>query len=204
VRDDQPREQTCLQLAIVIRDEVVDLENAGIKVIQIDEPAIREGLPLHKEEWQEYLTWAVKCFRLASSGVQDYTQIHTHMCYSDFNDIIDAVAALDADVVSIEMARSQEELLEAFAKFKYPGEIGPGVYDIHSPRVPPEAEMIALIQKALTVVPIRQLWVNPDCGLKTRRWEEVIPALKAMVNAACAVRGQLANRKESLSTNSAT
>jgi 5-methyltetrahydropteroyltriglutamate--homocysteine methyltransferase len=184
VRDDQPRSQTCQQLALIIRDEVVDLEKGGIRVIQIDEPAIREGLPLHKEDWKEYLNWAVKSFRLAAGGVQDQTQIHTHMCYSEFNDIIDSVAALDADVVSIETARSHLELLDAFVRFKYPNEIGPGVYDIHSPRVPPESEVLELLDKALKVISPSQLWVNPDCGLKTRRWEEVTPALQVMVEAA--------------------
>jgi 5-methyltetrahydropteroyltriglutamate--homocysteine methyltransferase len=191
VRDDQPRSETCLQLALYVRDEVQDLEKAGIDIIQIDEPAIREGLPLHKEDWQAYLAWAVKCFRLGASGVKDQTQIHTHMCYSEFNDIIDSVAALDADVVSIETARSQMELLDAFAKFKYPNEIGPGVYDIHSPRVPPQDEMDLLIRRALTVLSPKQLWINPDCGLKTRRWEEVIPALRVMVNAARDTRAAL-------------
>lgn len=200
VRDDQPRSQTCLQLAAYVRDEVVDLEKAGIEIIQIDEPAIREGLPLHKEDWRAYLDWAVKCFRLGASGVKDSTQIHTHMCYSEFNDIIDSVAALDADVVSIETARSQLELLDAFVRFKYPLEIGPGVYDIHSPRVPPEEEMLALIRKALTVLAPKQLWINPDCGLKTRRWEEVIPALRVMVDAARDARVEVANRKEPLPT----
>jgi 5-methyltetrahydropteroyltriglutamate--homocysteine methyltransferase len=184
VRDDQPRSQTCQQLALIIRDEVLDLEKAGIRVIQIDEPAIREGLPLHKEDRKQYLEWAVKSFLLASSGVEDGTQIHTHMCYSEFNDIIDSVAALDADVVSIETARSQLELLDAFARFNYPNEIGPGVYDIHSPRVPPESEVIELLEQALKVISAKQLWVNPDCGLKTRRWEEVTPSLKVMVDAA--------------------
>jgi 5-methyltetrahydropteroyltriglutamate--homocysteine methyltransferase len=191
VRDDQPRSRTCQQLALVIRDEVVDLEKAGIQVIQIDEPAIREGLPLHREDWQEYLAWAVKSFQLSSCGVGDETQIHTHMCYSEFNDIIEAVAALDADVVSIETARSQLELLDAFVRFKYPNEIGPGVYDIHSPRVPPESEMADLLDKALAVLSPSQLWVNPDCGLKTRRWEEVTPALRLMVEAARKKRAAL-------------
>jgi 5-methyltetrahydropteroyltriglutamate--homocysteine methyltransferase len=191
VRDDQPRSQTCQQLALIIRDEVVDLENAGIRIIQIDEPAIREGLPLHKEDWQHYLDWAVKSFRLASSGVKDSTQIHTHMCYSEFNDIIDSVAALDADVVSIETARSQLELLDAFVRFEFPNGIGPGVYDIHSPRVPPEAEVLELLDHALKVLAPTQLWVNPDCGLKTRRWEEVTPALQIMVNAARKKRAAL-------------
>jgi 5-methyltetrahydropteroyltriglutamate--homocysteine methyltransferase len=191
VRDDQPLSSTCLQLAMVIRDEVSDLEKAGISVIQIDEPAIREGLPLHKEDWQTYLNWAVRCFRLASSSVQDRTQIHTHMCYSEFNDIIESIAALDADVVSIETARSRLELLDAFVKFKYPNEIGPGVYDIHSPRVPPESEMTDLIKKALSIFSANQLWINPDCGLKTRGWEETTAALRTMVSAAKEARAGL-------------
>ncbi len=184
VRDDQPREETCKQIALAIRDEVADLEQAGIRVIQIDEPALREGLPLRRGDWERYLDWAVFCFRLASSPVRDETQIHTHMCYSEFNDIIDAIAAMDADVVSIEASRSQMELLQAFKDFKYPNEIGPGVYDIHSPRVPSVEEMEELIRKALEVLAAEQLWVNPDCGLKTRRWEEVKPSLRNMVLAA--------------------
>ncbi len=191
VRDDQPLAATCLQLAMVIRDEVADLEKSGISVIQIDEPAIREGLPLHKKDWPKYLEWAVRSFRFSSSGVQDRTQIHTHMCYSEFNDIIDSIAALDADVVSIETARSQLELLGAFVKFKYPNEIGPGVYDIHSPRVPPQSEMSDLIKKALSIFSPTQLWINPDCGLKTRGWDETIAALRIMVNAAKEARSSL-------------
>lgn len=188
VRNDQPRSETCTQIALAIRDEVVDLEKAGIKVIQIDEPAIREGLPLRKENWKQYLDWAVKAFRIAASGVNDETQIHTHMCYSEFNDIIDSIAAMDADVITIETSRSQMELLDAFAEFKYPNEIGPGVYDIHSPRVPSKEEMIALMEKAKAVVPAEQLWVNPDCGLKTRGWDETKAALIEMVNAAKELR----------------
>lgn len=188
VRNDQPRSETCLQLALAIRDEVMDLEKAGIRIIQIDEPAIREGLPLRKENWQLYLDWAVKAFRIASSGVQDETQIHTHMCYSEFNDIIESIAAMDADVITIETSRSQMELLHAFADFKYPNEIGPGVYDIHSPRVPSKVEMMALIEKAKTVIPSQQLWINPDCGLKTRGWDETKAALSEMVNAAKELR----------------
>ncbi len=188
VRDDQPRSETCKQIALAIRDEVAELEREGIRVIQIDEPALREGLPLRRSEWQSYLDWAVFCFRLASSPVRDETQIHTHMCYSEFNDIIDAIAAMDADVVSIEASRSQMELLQAFKDFKYPNEIGPGVYDIHSPRVPSVEEMEELIRKALEVLAAEQLWVNPDCGLKTRRWEEVKPSLRNMVQAARRVR----------------
>lgn len=188
VRDDQPRRDTCLQLALAIRDEVVDLEAAGIGIIQIDEPALREGLPLRRENWDAYLNWAVMAFRVAASGVQDQTQIHTHMCYAEFNDIIGAIADLDADVITIETSRSQMELLDAFARFAYPNEIGPGVYDIHSPRVPSVAEMVDLLQKATNVLPARNLWVNPDCGLKTRHWPETTEALKNMVQAAQTVR----------------
>lgn len=188
VRNDQPRSETCTQIALAIRDEVIDLERAGIKIIQIDEPAIREGLPLRKENWQQYLDWAVKAFRIAASGVKDETQIHTHMCYSEFNDIIDSIAAMDADVITIETSRSQMELLNAFADFKYPNEIGPGVYDIHSPRVPSKEEMITLMEKAKSVIPANQLWVNPDCGLKTRGWDETKAALIEMVNAAKGLR----------------
>lgn len=184
VRDDQPRSETCKQIAFAIRDEVQDLEKAGIKIIQIDEPAIREGLPLRKAEWQNYLKWAVESFRISASGVQDSTQIHTHMCYSEFNDIIQNIADMDADVITIECSRSQMELLNAFADFKYPNEIGPGVYDIHSPRVPSQEEMTDLLRKAEHVIPADQLWVNPDCGLKTRHWEETEKALIAMVAAA--------------------
>jgi 5-methyltetrahydropteroyltriglutamate--homocysteine methyltransferase len=184
VRDDQPREVTCNQIALAIRDEVLDLEKAGIKVIQIDEPAIREGLPLRKSDRQQYLKWAVKAFRISSSGVKDETQIHTHMCYSEFNDILPNIADMDADVITIECSRSQMELLEAFADFKYPNEIGPGVYDIHSPRVPSKEEMIRLLDKAKSVIPADQLWVNPDCGLKTRNWSETKKSLEIMVAAA--------------------
>lgn len=192
VRNDQPRSETCTQIALAIRDEVVDLEKAGIRIIQIDEPAIREGLPLRRENWQQYLDWAVRAFRISASGVQDDTQIHTHMCYSEFNDIIDSIAAMDADVITIETSRSQMELLNAFADFKYPNEIGPGVYDIHSPRIPSGSEMVALIEKAKAVVPAEQLWVNPDCGLKTRGWEETKAALIEMVNAARELRKPVA------------
>ena len=188
VRDDQSRADTCRQLALAIRDEVEDLEDAGIMAIQIDEPAFREGLPLRESQWDAYLDWAVECFRLASSGVRDETQIHTHMCYSEFNDIFEAIADMDADVISIEASRSKMELLQAFDDFDYPNEIGPGVYDIHSPRVPPVDEMETLIQKALDVLEPGQMWVNPDCGLKTRRWVEVRPALENMVQAAERVR----------------
>jgi len=188
VRNDQPRSQTCTQIALAIRDEAADLEKAGVKIIQIDEPAIREGLPLRKTDWENYLQWAVRAFRLSSSGVKDETQIHTHMCYSEFNDIIPHIAAMDADVITIECSRSQMELLDAFADFKYPNEIGPGVYDIHSPRVPSKAEMANLLEKAKAVIPARQLWVNPDCGLKTRHWEETKKALIEMVSAAAEMR----------------
>ncbi|ROH99969.1 5-methyltetrahydropteroyltriglutamate--homocysteine S-methyltransferase [Chryseobacterium daecheongense] len=183
VRDDQPRSLTCKQIALAIRDEVNDLEKAGIRIIQIDEPAIREGLPLRKSEWQNYLKWAVEAFRISASGVEDATQIHTHMCYSEFNDIIQNIADMDADVITIECSRSQMELLNAFADFKYPNEIGPGVYDIHSPRVPSKEEMLQLLKKAHAVIPAQQLWVNPDCGLKTRHWDETEKALIAMVEA---------------------
>ncbi|WP_267740478.1 5-methyltetrahydropteroyltriglutamate--homocysteine S-methyltransferase [Myroides injenensis] len=181
VRNDIPRSETCTQIALAIRDEVLDLEKEGIQVIQIDEPAIREGLPLRKAKWDEYLTWAVRAFRISAAGVKNETQIHTHMCYSEFNDIIQHIAAMDADVITIECSRSQMDLLDAFAAFKYPNEIGPGVYDIHSPRVPTKEEMIYLIKKAAAVIPASQLWVNPDCGLKTRHWEETEKALIAMV-----------------------
>lgn len=188
VRDDQPREVTTRQIALAIRDEVVDLEAAGIAAIQIDEPAFREGLPLRRNDWEHYLDWAVKAFRLSASGVRDDTQVHTHMCYSEFNDIIRFIAKMDADVITIETSRSNMELLDAFVDFQYPNEIGPGVYDIHSPRVPPEAEMVKLMSKAEAVLPRRNLWVNPDCGLKTRRWEEVRPSLIHMVAAAKKLR----------------
>ncbi|WP_373183833.1 5-methyltetrahydropteroyltriglutamate--homocysteine S-methyltransferase [Halomonas campaniensis] len=184
VRDDQPRETTCRQIALALRDEVLDLEAAGIRAIQIDEPALREGLPLRQGEWQGYLDWAVACFRLTAAGVRDETQIHTHMCYSEFNDIIAAIAALDADVITIETSRSDMELLDAFQDFAYPNEIGPGVYDIHSPNIPEVDWMVALMEKAAERIPVERLWVNPDCGLKTRGWEEVEPALANMVAAA--------------------
>jgi len=184
VRDDQPRSETTLQIALTIRDEVKDLETAGIKVIQVDEPAIREGLPLRKADWETYLEWAVRAFRVSVSCAKDETQIHTHMCYSEFNDIIDHIAAMDADVITIETSRSQMELLEAFAAFRYPNEIGPGVYDIHSPRVPNISEMTELLEKAVQLLPARNIWVNPDCGLKTRKWPETEQALRNMVAAA--------------------
>ncbi|WP_184542231.1 5-methyltetrahydropteroyltriglutamate--homocysteine S-methyltransferase [Mucilaginibacter sp. FT3.2] len=188
VRDDQPRSETTNQIALAIRDEVVALEAAGINVIQIDEPAIREGLPLRKKDWQSYLNWAVKAFRISASGVRDETQIHTHMCYSEFNDIIGNIADMDADVITIETSRSQMELLAAFSDFKYPNEIGPGVYDIHSPRVPTVDEMVSLLEKASELLPAGNLWVNPDCGLKTRKWPETQIALINMVQAAKQLR----------------
>ncbi len=184
VRDDQPRSVTCLQIALAIRDEVVALEEAGVAIIQIDEPAIREGLPLRQSDWEAYLNWAVQCFKVSSCGVKDDTQIHTHMCYSEFNDIIEHIAAMDADVITIETSRSEMELLDAFVSFRYPNEIGPGVYDIHSPRVPQVKEMEYLLKKALEVLPAENIWVNPDCGLKTRNWPETEAALKNMVEAA--------------------
>jgi 5-methyltetrahydropteroyltriglutamate--homocysteine methyltransferase len=188
VRDDQPRRLTCEQLALAIRDEVVDLEQAGIDVIQIDEPAIREGLPLRRKDWPDYLEWAVRCFRIAASGVGDATQIHTHMCYSEFNDMMESIAAMDADVISIEASRSKMELLDAFEDFVYPNDIGPGVWDIHSPRVPPAEEVEELLETALHHVPADRLWVNPDCGLKTRGWEETKASIHNMVAAARALR----------------
>lgn len=189
VRDDQPEEDTCKQVGLAIRDEVCDLEKAGIKVIQIDEAAFREGLPLQRKDWDEYLQWAVECFRICSCGVDDSTQIHTHMCYSEFNDIIKSIADMDADVISIETSRSQMELLEAFVGFKYPNEIGPGVYDIHSPRVPSKEEMVQLLKKAQERLSPDQIWTNPDCGLKTRDWTQVEPAIQNMCAAAKEVRG---------------
>ncbi|MEJ6666878.1 MULTISPECIES: 5-methyltetrahydropteroyltriglutamate--homocysteine S-methyltransferase [Alcaligenes] len=188
VRDDQPRSASCLQLALAIREEVLDLEKAGVHVIQIDEAALREGLPLRKSQWQSYLDWAVESFRIAANGVGDETQIHTHMCYSEFNDIISSIADMDADVITIETSRSDMELLEAFETFQYPNEIGPGVYDIHSPNIPTEQHIVNLMKKAAERVPAERLWVNPDCGLKTRQWAEVIPALTNMVAAAKVLR----------------
>lgn len=192
VRDDQPRSETCKQIALAIRDEVEDLEKAGVRVIQIDEPALREGLPLRQRDWNDYLEWAGDSFRLASSVVADETQIHTHMCYCEFNDIIEAIAGLDADVISIETSRSDMELLHAFVDFRYPNEIGPGVFDIHSPQAPTSESMLRLLTKAAEVLNPSQIWVNPDCGLKTRKWEEVRPALTNMVKAAEAARQSLA------------
>lgn len=192
VRDDQPRAETCLQLAVALRDEVADLEKAGIAIIQIDEPAIREGLPLRKKDWAAYLAWATKCFRVNASPVRDDTQIHTHMCYAEFNDILPAIAALDADVITIETSRSDMELLTAFSDFSYPNGIGPGVYDIHSPRVPTKEEIVRLIDKAAAVIPPERLWVNPDCGLKTRKWPETDAALVTLVAAARELRKKYA------------
>ena len=191
VRDDQPRSTSCAQLALAIRQEVLDLEKAGIKVIQIDEAALREGLPLRKSQWKEYLDWAVGAFRIAANGVGDQTQIHTHMCYSEFNDIISSIADMDTDVITIETSRSDMELLDAFDSFKYPNEIGPGVYDIHSPNIPTQEHIVSLMQKAAQKIPAERLWVNPDCGLKTRQWSEVTPALTNMVAAAKTLRSQL-------------
>ena len=191
VRDDLPRRDVALQLALALRAEVCDLEAAGIRVIQIDEPAIREGLPLKKADWPAYLDWAVRAFRISASGVRNETQIHTHMCYSEFNDILPSIAAMDADVITIETSRSRMALLDAFAAFKYPNDIGPGLYDIHSPRVPPRDEMTALLCKALEVVPAERLWVNPDCGLKTRGWPETEAALARMVATAKELRAIL-------------
>ncbi|MFU8837513.1 MAG: 5-methyltetrahydropteroyltriglutamate--homocysteine S-methyltransferase [Thiohalomonadaceae bacterium] len=188
VRDDQPRAESCRQLALAIREEVQDLEQAGVRVIQIDEAALREGLPLRRSQWQGYLDWAVEAFRITVGGVADETQIHTHMCYSEFNDITEAIAAMDADVITIETSRSDMELLDVFDEFEYPNEIGPGVYDIHSPNIPTEQYMVALMRKAAERIPAERLWVNPDCGLKTRQWVEVVPALRNMVAAARTLR----------------
>lgn len=188
VRDDQPRALTALQIALAIRDEVTDLETAGIGIIQIDEPAVREGLPLRRSRWHEYLDWATRAFRVSASVAADATQIHTHMCYAEFNDILPQIAAMDADVITIETSRSAMELLNGFGAFRYPNEIGPGVYDIHSPRVPTQEEMVHLLRKASAVIPAGQLWVNPDCGLKTRGWPETEAALRNMVAAARTLR----------------
>ncbi|SMG56209.1 5-methyltetrahydropteroyltriglutamate--homocysteine S-methyltransferase [Paraburkholderia susongensis] len=194
VRDDQPRSTTALQLALAIRDEVVDLEKAGIGIIQIDEPAFREGLPLRRKDWADYLEWATRAFRISASGVADQTQIHTHMCYSEFNDILPSIAAMDADVITIETSRSAMELLDGFGAFAYPNEIGPGVYDIHSPRVPGTDAMLRLLERACEVIPAARLWVNPDCGLKTRGWPETEAALSNMVRAAKVLREKLTVR----------
>ena len=209
VRDDQPRQDTALQIALAIRDEVCDLEAAGIGIIQIDEPAIREALPLRRALWRDYLDWAARAFRISASGIADTTQLHTHMCYAEFNDILPGIASMDADVITIETSRSDMELLEAFEAFEYPNDIGPGVYDIHSPRVPGTDEMVKLMTKAVQRVPgtdemvklmtkavqrvpAERLWVNPDCGLKTRGWPETEAALVNMVAAARQLRSQLA------------
>ena len=190
-RDDQPRETTAMQIAFAVRDEVADLEQMGIRIIQIDEPAFREGLPLRRADWKHYLDWAVRAFRLAAAVVRDDTQIHTHMCYSEFNDILTSIVEMDADVISIETSRSRMELLEGFGTFNYPNEIGPGVYDIHAPRVPSVEEMLALLERAANVIPAERLWVNPDCGLKTRGWPETEAALANMVEAARRMRERL-------------
>lgn len=192
VRDDQPRAVSCQQLALAVRDEVLDLEKAGVRIIQIDEAALREGLPLRRSEWQHYLAWAVGAYCISANGVADETQIHTHMCYSEFNDIIDAITAMDADVITIETSRSDMELLDVFDDFNYPNEIGPGVYDIHSPNIPTQEHMVGLMQKAASRIPAARLWVNPDCGLKTRQWSEVLPALNQMVKSAKRLRTLLA------------
>lgn len=188
VRNDQARATTAKQIALAIRKEVLDLEKTGVAIIQIDEAALREGLPLRKSEWNNYLNWAIESFRIAANGVADSTQIHTHMCYSDFNDIIEAIAHMDADVITIETSRSNMKLLDVFEKFSYPNEIGPGVYDIHSPNIPTEEAIVALMEKAALHIPSERLWVNPDCGLKTRQWQEVLPALRNMVSAAKQLR----------------
>ena len=188
VRDDQPRRETCLQLALAIREEVLDLEASGARIIQIDEAALREGLPLRQSDWKNYLDWAIESFRISANGVRDETQIHTHMCYSEFNDIIEAIARMDADVITIETSRSDMQLLDAFRGFHYPNDIGPGVYDIHSPNIPDSEQIRSLMIKAAERIPAERLWVNPDCGLKTRQWEEVRPALKGMVAAARELR----------------
>ncbi|GGP27679.1 5-methyltetrahydropteroyltriglutamate--homocysteine S-methyltransferase [Silvimonas amylolytica] len=202
VRNDLPRSEITTQIALAIRDEVVDLEQAGIRVIQIDEPAFREGLPLKKRDWFKYLDWAGQAFRVSASGVEDETQIHTHMCYSEFNDILPAIAALDADVITIETSRSDMELLAGFGEFAYPNEIGPGVYDIHSPRVPPVDDMLRLIRKAAEVVPAERLWINPDCGLKTRGWPETEAALSTMLDATRRARAELARDGKLAADNS--
>ncbi|NNM51295.1 MAG: 5-methyltetrahydropteroyltriglutamate--homocysteine S-methyltransferase [Pseudomonadales bacterium] len=188
VRDDQPRSTTAMQLALAIRQEVLDLEAAGIHIIQIDEAALREGLPLRKSQWPEYLTWAIEAFRLTANGVSDATQIHTHMCYSEFNDIMSSIMAMDADVITIETSRSNADLLDALDNLNYPNELGPGVYDIHSPITPSHEQITTLIQQTCQYIPATRIWINPDCGLKTRRWEEVRPALKHMVEAAVQLR----------------
>ncbi len=191
VRDDQPRSETCRQIALALRDEVVDLEIAGIGMIQVDEPAIREGLPLRKSDWKEYLEWAVDCFRLATAGVKDETQIHTHMCYSEFSDIVEAVEAMDSDALFIETSRSQMALLAQLEG--YPNDVGPGIYDIHSPRVPSTEEMVENLRRALDIAAKERIWVNPDCGLKTRSWLEVEGALRNLVEAARQLRAEISS-----------
>ncbi len=195
VRDDQPRAETTRQIALAIRDEVVDLEKAGIPVIQIDEPALREGLPLRRSDWADYLNWSVEAFRISAAGVRDETQIHTHMCYAEFNQIIEAIAAMDADVISIEASRSKMELLQAFVDFVYPNQIGPGVWDIHSPRVPSVGEMVELLEKAAKVLPPRNLWVNPDCGLKTRAWPETSESTQNLITATKIIRHKFSGKR---------
>jgi len=185
VRNDQPREVTCTQIALAIQDEVSDLEVAGCAIVQVDEAALREGLPLQIRDRDAYNRWAVDCFRLAVAAANPETQIHTHMCYSEFNDMMDHIIRLDADVISIEASRSDMEVLDAFeGSTSYPNDIGPGVYDIHSPRVPSVDEIEDLLTEAERRITRAQLWVNPDCGLKTRRWEDVRPALTHLVEAA--------------------
>jgi 5-methyltetrahydropteroyltriglutamate--homocysteine methyltransferase len=200
VRDDQPLAQTCNQLALALRDEVLALEQAGTAIIQIDEAALREGLPLRRKSWPDYLDWALNAFRLTANGVEDKTQIHTHMCYSEFNDIIESIAAMDADVITIETSRSDMELLDVFESYEYPNEIGPGVYDIHSPNIPSTESMVKLIQLAEQRIPADRLWINPDCGLKTRQWHEVIPALKNMQQTAQLLREEIALNKQQSTT----
>eukprot|EP00669_Euglena_mutabilis_P014569 TRINITY_DN96_c0_g1_i2.p2 TRINITY_DN96_c0_g1~~TRINITY_DN96_c0_g1_i2.p2 ORF type:complete len:405 (-),score=56.05 TRINITY_DN96_c0_g1_i2:291-1505(-) len=190
VRDDVPRSETAFQIAMALRDEMIDLEGAGIGIIQVDEAAFREGLPLRNSNWEAYLKWAADAFRLAVSGVRDNTQVHTHMCYAEFNDIMPGIAAMDADVITIETSRSDMELLDAFRDFAYPNELGPGVYDIHSPNIPLLDNIVGMMRKAAATIPPQRLWVNPDCGLKTRRWEEVTPALVNMVGAAKLLRAE--------------
>jgi 5-methyltetrahydropteroyltriglutamate--homocysteine methyltransferase len=207
VRDDEPRADVCAQVALALRDEVADLEGAGIGMIQVDEPAVREGLPLRRRKWGAYLRWAVDGFRLTTAGVHDETQIHTHMCYAEFGDILPALVEMDADVVSIETSRSQMALLGDFARFSYPNQVGPGVYDIHSPRVPTVDEMVTLLRRAAEVLPVERLWVNPDCGLKTRGWPEVEAALRNLVEAARRLRqeqGDGAQKLASRTTSPAT
>ncbi|WP_185863734.1 5-methyltetrahydropteroyltriglutamate--homocysteine S-methyltransferase [Blattabacterium cuenoti] len=196
VRDDQPISHTAYQIAWAIREEVLSLEKSGIQMIQIDEPALREGLPLKKKYWKSYFDWSIKAFRLSSSGVKDETQIHTHMCYSEFNDIFEHIADMDADVITMETSRSKMELLEAFSVFSYPNEIGPGVYDIHSPRIPTVKEILDLIEKASKKISIKNIWVNPDCGLKTRKWKEVLMSLHNMTIAAKRARLKFINSSE--------